>query len=200
MKTFDKIEKEFNVTRVWSWPEVRKFIKSMKKNSNVLDLGCGNGRDIKTLLENNHKPIGLDSSKKLLNIAKKRYPKAKFIHADMSKIPLKDNSIDYILSIASFHHLKTKKERLSCLKEIKRVLKPNGKLFLSIWALKGKKGPNYIMWQNKVKRYYYFFTKQELEDLFKKADLEITDFFLFEIKDIPRVRNYYITAKPIPKD
>jgi len=191
MKTFDKIAEEFDKTRIYSWSETIKFIKSMKKNSKVLDLGCGNGRDINTLLKYKHKPIGLDSSKKLLNIAKKRYPQVKFIHADMTKIPLKNNSLDYVLCIAAFHHLKTKKARISCLKEIKRILKPNGKLFLTVWTLKGKKGPNYITWQNKIKRYYYFFTEKELKDLFKETNLKI-------IK-LQKNKNYYITAKPIQK-
>lgn len=191
MKTFDKIAEEFDVTRIYSWLETAKFIKSMKKNSTVLDLGCGNGRDIKTLLEHQQKPIGLDSSKRMINISSKKYPKVEFIHANMVKIPLKTNSIDYIICIASFHHLKSKKARISCLKEIKRILKPNGKLFLTVWIQKGKIGPHYITWQNKVKRYYYFFTEQELKDIFKETGFKVTK--------LQKTRNYYITAKPIPK-
>jgi len=191
MKTFDKIAEEFDKTRIYSWPETVSFIKSMKKNSLVLDLGCGSGRDIKSLLQYNHKVIGLDSSKKMLEIAKRKYLKVKFIHANMIKIPLKDNSIDYVICIASFHHLKSNKSRLSCLKEIRRVLKKNGKLFLSVWYKKGKKGAYLIPWQNKVKRYYYFFTEKELKDLFKESN--------FKIIELTKNKNYYIKSKPIQK-
>jgi len=61
----------------------------------------------------------------LLNEAKKSYPDMPFICQDMTDLSnFKDNSFDLIFSIAAFHHLYKRSDRLIHLKELKRILKP----------------------------------------------------------------------------
>lgn len=100
-----------------------KIKKEIPKGGNVIDLGCGGG--IKYLGQR-YNMLGIDLSKSSLRVASKLY---KYVLAAncIQKIPLLDESVDGVISSYFWEHLHPQ-EKLACLKEIKRVLKPNGKV------------------------------------------------------------------------
>ncbi len=92
----------------------------------VVDLGCGSGRD--ALLITNHHYLGLDLSEPMLAEARKLAPNAAFIQGDLYDLPLSSSSVDGIWAAASLLHV----PRLRIhepLAEIRRVLKPDGLFF-----------------------------------------------------------------------
>ena len=186
-ESYDKIAKFFSNTRVFTWKWTDNFISSISKNSFVLDLGSGNGRNTKY---NNHIIFGLDISFEQLKMNKLNNINKKIncdIQANMIKIPFKDNSFDAIISIASFHHLSTNNERIMCLQEMKRVLKSGGKILISVWSINQPKktkrkfinyGDTIVNWNTNKKdndgnfiiipRYYYIFELNEIKSLLEK--------------------------------
>ena len=98
----------------------------IKKTDRVLDLGCGDGLNIRILVQSGIKRIiGVDISKELLKVAKKINPMTKFYLASSEALSFKDSSFDIVLVDSVFHHLM---QFTKSLKEIKRVLAPRGKL------------------------------------------------------------------------
>jgi ubiquinone/menaquinone biosynthesis C-methylase UbiE len=105
--------------------------------------------------------------------------------ADASYLPYADNSFDWAISIATYHHLTHDRERKIAIEELKRILKPKGEAFITVWNrwqpsfwFKGKELS--IPWRQKDKtlyRYYYLFSYSELEKLMKKAGLVILKSF-----------------------
>jgi malonyl-CoA O-methyltransferase len=100
-----------------------------KHDLTVLDLGSGTGF-FTDLLASSYKQVkGLDISNKMLNFAKdNRNKNIHWLEGDAHKIPLQDNSIDFIYSnlvIQWFDPLDT------AVKEIFRVLKPGGLLIFT---------------------------------------------------------------------
>ena len=95
----------------------------------------------------------------------------------MTKLDIEDNSFDTIICIAVYHHLDNDKDRKLALNEMYRVLKPNGKLFIQVWAMeqpitsrrKFLKRDENVTWKNKdgtiLNRYYHIYPKGELEKL-----------------------------------
>src|SRR3989344_833127 len=70
----------------------------IKKTDRVLDLGCGDGLNIKILVQKGNKNVvGVDISRELLEEAKRLNPKAKFFQASAKKLPFKDSSFDIVL-------------------------------------------------------------------------------------------------------
>ena len=106
-KTYNDIAKEFSETRAYAWQCIKDFanlIKNNKINPLILDIGCGNGKNM-DYLQNNLKCsiIGIDNCENFIEICKKK--DLSVIHSDSGSLPFDNEVFDYILCIAMFHHL-----------------------------------------------------------------------------------------------
>lgn len=175
---YESIADNFSATRHSQWDWITDFITSKPNDSHILDIGCGNGRN---MLYTDYQFTGIDNCQNFVKICQQR--DLNVIQSDMTKLPFNDNSFDYIISIASFHHLATVERRKQSLKEMKRVLKHNStaEILLSVWSINqehNKKlnftyGDNMVPWKNRKTgdieyRYYYIFNNQELKDLIEE--------------------------------
>lgn len=73
--------------------------------TNILDLGCGEGTRLFSIADNRIRSTGIDISKTAIDLAKKSYPKIKFIKADLENIPIEDESFDLVYSAYVLEHL-----------------------------------------------------------------------------------------------
>lgn len=181
---YQEIANHFSNTRVYKWIWVVNFLNSLKKNSLVYDLGCGNGRNM------NHDGlnfIGVDNCENFIKICNGK--NLKTINSNITSIPLPNNSADAIICIAVFHHLYTQKTRLNALIEMKRLIKNGGKILLSVWSKNqpnktrrtfNNYGNNIVLWDNNkgkiYERYYYIFKLDEIKELIKKTGLIIINY------------------------
>jgi ubiquinone/menaquinone biosynthesis C-methylase UbiE len=101
----------------------------IKRSDYILDLGCGDGLNISILRKMGRKKIvGIDISDELLREARRINPGVKVLLASAEKLPFKNNTFDIVLVDSVFHHLMRYGKTV---KEIKRVLKPSGRLCFS---------------------------------------------------------------------
>ena len=104
--------------------EAAKYI-----SGNVLELGCGWGRGVETLLPHCEHYTGLDKNQPLINSLQEKYPKHLFKVADLPFLTeFADNSFDFIVTFQVIEHIQDDHKFLS---EAARVLKPGGKIFLT---------------------------------------------------------------------
>ena len=191
---YNDIAREFSATRAYPWKELQVFIPHIKDNFKILDLGCGNGRLLKSLEQSDKKLnyLGVDFSDQLIAQARQNHPKSKFITADMSELYFEPETFDMIFMVASFHHLASRAERLDLLFKANRWLKPGGLLFMTNWNLWQKKYMRYALekfWSKRswndffipwttddggtVWRYYHSFTTGELVYLLKTTHFDL---------------------------
>ncbi|QLE39683.1 class I SAM-dependent methyltransferase [Nostoc sp. C052] len=102
----------------------------------VLDIACGTGEFERLLLAeySSQQIVGIDISEEMLAIAKLKcsaYPQVSFQMASASRLPFDSNIFDVIVSANSFHYFD---EPLAALKEMRRVLKPDGKVVILDWC------------------------------------------------------------------
>lgn len=100
------------------------FQQFISKKDTVLEVACGYGEFINNI--NCGKKIAID-----INPQSKKYldKKVYFIKTSAIKIPLKDESVNIVFISNFFEHI-TRSEILSIIKELKRILKPKGKLLV----------------------------------------------------------------------
>ncbi|MGL1930749.1 MAG: class I SAM-dependent methyltransferase [Desulfotalea sp.] len=105
--------------------------KYIAPKSTILDLGCGPGNNIKTILAKDNTCLftGVDLAKEFINIAKKKFPQFDFFQQDIRSIKLKH---EYDITLASFCivHL-TNEETSAFLNNISNIVKNDGHLYLS---------------------------------------------------------------------
>ena len=97
----------------------------------VLDLGCGTGTLAKMCIERGAHVTGVDANSDMLAVAKRNSPTANYLNISLSNLDdhLEDESFDTVLSTLAFSEL-TRAERVHVMKQIKRILKNDGKVLI----------------------------------------------------------------------
>ncbi len=103
-----------------------------------------------------------------------------------------DNRFDHSICIAVIHHLSTEERRKQAVKELVRVTKPGGTIFIYVWALDSRDEHNkkkvYVEQDNLISfngsksdtiemRYCHLFIEGELEKLVTYFDVRIDKSF-----------------------
>ncbi len=158
-----------------------------KKIQRILDLGCGTGRHILFFAKKGLDVYGLDGSPKGIKIAREwlteEGEEAEF---ECSRIehpfPYADRFFDAIISIQVIHH-NFINDILKTVKEIERVLKRNGIIFITIpylngnptsdeWQLKKVENGTFIPQAGKEKGIpHHFFSLEEIKKIFNAFEL-----------------------------
>lgn len=126
-----------------------------KISGNVLEVGCGEGRGIETVKDKVDHYTGIDKITELTDQLQKKYPKHKFISANIPPFSgLEDNQFDFIFSFQVIEHIKDDK---AYLEEIYRVLKKGGTAWLTT--------PNRPMSLSRNPWHEREYTQKELHDL-----------------------------------
>lgn len=106
------------------------FARDFVKGKDVLDIACGEGYGSFLLADGAKSVIGVDLSNEVVRHARKKYaaPNLKFEQGNCTSIPIKDCSIDIVVSFETIEH---HNHHDAMLAEIKRVLRPDGILVIS---------------------------------------------------------------------
>jgi SAM-dependent methyltransferase len=103
----------------WAKPYINKL---------AVEIGCGHGHHLALGKNRYMRYIGLDIEYGFLRTMRLRFPGKPVVHGDAYSVPFRDGSIDCILSIYNFEHLRRLQD---CLWEIHRVLKAEGELLVA---------------------------------------------------------------------
>ena len=145
-KQWNKIFKTYGKVFTKVQEDIPKIVKIFKKGGvkRVLDLGCGTGRHVVYLAKHSFDVYGIDIAPEGIKITKKWLRKeglkASLKVSDVYKeLPYKDNFFDAIISTQALHHAKIGKIR-KLIKEIERILKPGGLIFITVRMVLRAKG------------------------------------------------------------
>jgi len=138
MKQWNKIFEEKG--RVFMKPkkEIIEAAEIFKKRGvkRILDLGCGTGRHVVYLAKNGFDVYGYDIAEERIRQTKEWLKeeglKANFkIGSIYERLPYKDDFFDAVISTHTIHHGKIENIK-KAIKEIERVLKPGGIIFINL--------------------------------------------------------------------
>jgi tRNA (uracil-5-)-methyltransferase TRM9 len=164
-------------------PELEMLAERWKRGK-LLNVGSGHGADF-IPFKDNFELYGVDFSSEMVKFALRYSQKFGFpvnLHvADARHLPFADNTFDWAIAVATYHHLQGRDSQLSALAELRRVLKPEGEAFITVWnrcqrRFWLKKKEVAVPWKaggQTIYRYYYLFTYPELEGLVNRAGFRI---------------------------
>jgi ubiquinone/menaquinone biosynthesis C-methylase UbiE len=136
-----------------TFQEIEIALQSMGKDvnsfENILDFGCGCGRTIIWFMEkekekekkNKFNLYGTDIDSTAIKWCRENLDSVKFnVNGELPPLEYQDNFFDFIYALSVFTHLNEDYQFL-WLKELKRILKPNGILIISLHGQKFSKDP-----------------------------------------------------------
>jgi len=184
-EVFDQIAESWY--RVRHWPLLKEDLDVLAarwQNGKLLNVGCAHGPDFLPFSEG-FELWGVDWSAAMLRQGIRYSSKFKLYvnlaAADALSLPFADDTFNWAISVATYHHIKGEDEREKALIELKRVLKPEGEAFLTVWnhgqpRFWFKSKEQQVPWRLKEKtvyRYYHLFSYGELQKLLVKTGWEI---------------------------
>lgn len=212
---YNLIARQFSSTRRFIWRGLESLSQYVLPREKVLDLGCGNGRLLQIFKDIDIDYIGVDSSEKLIEIARRIYPGTRFQVANAINLAFPNNCFDKVYSVAVLHHIPSKELRLQFLRGVLRVLKPGGLLVLTVWDLGNLRGWKlnlkfgilkilgkskldfndvFVPWGKTCQRYIHCFTKRELKKLAAGAGFKVKEVGILKMPEA-KENNIYLVAE-----
>lgn len=133
LKYWDSVSEKKEFTSPLILENLAKYIK---KDSRILDVGCGYGRTLDELYQNGYRNlVGIDFSSGMIERGKRQFPYLDLQIKKNDKIALPDASVDAVILFAVLTCIRTNGEQEQLVSEIKRVLKPQGILYVNDFLL-----------------------------------------------------------------
>lgn len=157
----------------------------------VIDLGCGPATQLAQVAELNPEISfsGVELSREMILSAEKHINdkglnNVSFVEDDITTLEqFEDHSVDAVISTVTLHHLPTREHLQSCFRQIKRVLRPGGAVYLiDFGRLKSLKSVIFFAYMNRGRQPDIFSLDYErslraaftLEDFEALAETELT--------------------------
>lgn len=188
-EVYEKIALHFSQTRSRIWPQVKTFLNSLDDNKEILDIGCGNGKNM--YQHSNLKFYGIDTCNNFLKIINEKILKDNLDnitlkYGDIRNIPYEDNTFDNFMCIACYHHLNNNNDRIKALNEMYRILKKDGIGLITMWAMEQEDDSPFhfterdtmLEWKcrtdrKKYYRYYRIYRENDFEEEVNKTSFKI---------------------------
>ena len=142
------------------------LVSLLPRGASVLDVGCGTGRDLRSLEAYDLDLVGMDLSVEMLNQARLN-TSARLYKGDMRALPFADASFDGVWCLASLLHLR-KMQAPEALHECTRVLRTHGYLALGLRLGEGE------VWEEaqygvQTQRFFSYYQWEELMTLLEPS-------------------------------
>lgn len=156
-KYWNKVASEKEFTTPFKLDLFKNYVDNKAK---ILDYGCGYGRTLNFLGKNGFRDLyGVDLSENMIKRAKEENPSMKFKVVKQNKLKLEDDSFDAVLLLAVLTCVISNEEQDIMMNEIKRVLKPNGIIYINDFLLNDD--------ERNIKRYNKFDDKYNCYGIFE---------------------------------
>ncbi len=188
-EVFDEIADSWYRLRHWSrFTTELNEVALRWQEGRLLNVGCAHGPDFLPF-KNGFELWGVDFSMQMIKLARRYASKfnleVNLTVANALSLPYHDNTFDWAIAVATYHHIQGTGQKHKAFQELRRVLKPEAEALITVWNrwqpgfwFRGKEVA--VAWKLKDKtlyRYYYLFTYHELGRLLHESGFNILRMF-----------------------
>jgi len=148
--------------------------ENLSKDSFILEIGCGYGRETKPLCEISDNVYGIDISDSALELTKKHVPTVNTKSYDGLNVPFENDMFDFIYSCFVMQHMAKKSVRI-LLKDALRTLKPTGHMLIEFYQCDRNKTDRDWMSGGVEGMYNNSFSLNDIENIFKEIGGKIVE-------------------------
>lgn len=113
-----------------AWRGNSRIPDPLSGRGDALDLGCGNGKTVSTLIDLGYSVVGTDFSPEAVELCRERFEgTARFEVCDIADLPFPDGSFDYVTAVHVLEHIEDSGMQ-TVADGIMRVLRPGGYVFV----------------------------------------------------------------------
>jgi ubiquinone/menaquinone biosynthesis C-methylase UbiE len=166
IETYNKYAATREAQKIENWKlELRADFLSLIKEENktsLLEIGPGAGKDSLFFQENGLNVKCIDLSPELVKICQQKGLDAKVM--DMAELSFPEETFDVVYALNSLLHI-PKKELPVVLKNIQRVMKPNGLFYMGVY---GSETESEHIWENDPytpKRFFAFYSDEYVQEI-----------------------------------
>jgi ubiquinone/menaquinone biosynthesis C-methylase UbiE len=171
LKNMDELKKEWNdfhkniKQEIYCDKDLLYFLHRLNcKNANILEIGCGQGRNLKYIKQTGGKCYGIDISDIAINKINGEY---NLVCGDINKMPYEDDSFECVIDVVVLASISNPQNVIN---EIARVLKKGGLIFLKELTERNNKANPIFRRKNT-----YFYSYDELKKMFSNAKIKILE-------------------------
>ena len=116
------------------WPTRVADAAGIAPGNRVLDVACGTGvlaRSVADRVGPTGSVIGLDVNENMLSVARTKAPEIDWRTGNAEELPFNSKEFDVVVCQFALMFFR---DRVAALREMARVLKPNGRLALAVWG------------------------------------------------------------------
>lgn len=151
---YNRIFKDRDFEIDYSQPLREGYLVGKFQGGKFLDVGCGVSTCCQLALQKSNDVWGVDFSDQLIQALRYRYPEVNYVVADLNDLPFKARLFDYITMGEVLEHTE---DPYKVIENIVKILKPKGRLAISVPFNKGK--------EETIPEHIWNFTEQEMKDL-----------------------------------
>lgn len=164
--------------------QAEEFQKYIAKDYSILDVGCGYGRTLNELYSlGYHKLVGIDFAENMIKRGNRMFPYLDLRVQENENINLDDESVDAVILFAVLTCICNDTAQEKLIAEIRRVLKPNGIIYVNDFLLNTD--------ERNLNRY------EEYKDKYTYGVFELPEGAVCRHHDIDRVENLLSVFKKL---
>jgi ubiquinone/menaquinone biosynthesis C-methylase UbiE len=186
----------FTLNRDREYTSLKRML-ALRPTDHVLDVGSGDGFWTARFATHCAKVTGLEPDERMLALAGKLYQRSnvEYVRGSAESIPYPNAAFDKVVSVSCLEHFA---DPLQGLREMARVLKPGGRLAISVDSLLPENSPlAFREWHTRRHFVTHYFNREELMGMMKSVGLqcepERTE-HLFRSRLAARIRQMFIRS------
>jgi ubiquinone/menaquinone biosynthesis C-methylase UbiE len=174
MKTLTRIGRMsrslFTLNRDREYKTLKRMLE-LRPSDHLLDVGSGDGFWTASFSTHSGRVTGLEPDERMLGLARALYhrPNVEYIQGSAESIPYPDSKFDKVVSVSCLEHFN---DPLQGLREMARVLKPGGRLAISVDSLLPENSSlSFRQWHARRHFVTHYFNREELLGMMKSVGL-----------------------------